>query len=98
MQIHTTRCTMSAFFDTPVSVGKHTVHPFAKPTDDGGYAANVSIRGGQGISSIDMVMRFAPRFHDARQACSYAFEQAMLHLDHALFSEAARGAAPKAAC
>ena len=81
---------MNAFFDTPVAVGKHTVHPFAKPTPDGAYAASVSIRGGQGTSSIDLVMRFVPTFHDARQACQYAFEQALLHLDQALFSEPRR--------
>jgi hypothetical protein len=81
---------MSAFFDAPVSVGKHTVHPFAKPTADGGYAASVSIRGGQGTSSIDLVMRFVPQFQDARQACQYAFEQALQHLDQALFAEPRR--------
>lgn len=78
---------MTAFFDTPVPVGKHIVHPFAKPTADGAYAASVSIRGGQGISSIDLVMRFVPQFRDARQACEYAFDQALLHLGDALFAE-----------
>lgn len=81
---------MNAFFDTPVAVGKHTVHPFAKPTADGGYAASVSIRGGQGASSIDLVMRFVPQFQDARQACQYAFEQALQHLDQTLFAEPRR--------
>jgi hypothetical protein len=88
---------MSAIFDAPVSVGKHIVHPFAKPTADGGYAASVSIRGGQGISSIDLVMRFVPQFRDARQACQYAFEQALLYLDNALFAEPSRSR-PEAAC
>jgi len=88
---------MSAFFDVPVSVGKHIVHPFAKPTADGAYAASVSIRGGQGTSSIDLVMRFVPQFRDARQACQYAFEQALLHLDHALLAEPSRSR-PEAAC
>jgi hypothetical protein len=88
---------MNAFFDTPVAVGKHTVHPFAKPTADGAYAASVSIRGGQGVSSIDLVMRFVPTFDDARLACQYALEQAQQYLGHALFSESPRGRA-KPAC
>jgi hypothetical protein len=81
---------MTAFYDTPVPVGKHIVHPFAKPTPDGAYAASVSIRGGQGTSSVDMVMRFVPRFQDARQACQYAYEQALLHLDDSFLGRASR--------
>jgi hypothetical protein len=77
---------MTAYFDRPVPVGEHIVHPFAKPTADGAYAASVSIRRGKGVSSFDLVMRFVPRFDDATQACQYAFEQALLHLSDALFA------------
>ncbi|MEK8033018.1 hypothetical protein AACH06_19520 [Ideonella sp. DXS29W] len=72
---------MSAFFDAPIAVGKHTVCPFAKPTSEGEYAACVSIRGGQGRSSVDHVLRFVPLFGDAQAACRYAIEQAMLYLN-----------------
>jgi hypothetical protein len=55
-----------------IEVGRFLVSPFTKPTHDGGYAASVSIRSGQGMASHDRVMRFTPRFATQRAAIAYA--------------------------
>lgn len=58
--------------DTPVSVGHYLVTPLTRVTDQGDYAASVSLRRGK----YDRVYRFIPRFANAEGALSFALAQA----------------------
>ncbi|MDH0865479.1 hypothetical protein N5D62_13240 [Mitsuaria sp. GD03876] len=55
-----------------IEVGRFLVSPMTKPHADGGFAAVVSIRSGQGMTSTDRVMRFVPAFLSRRAALRYA--------------------------
>lgn len=58
--------------NTPVSVGRYLITPLTRVTDQGDYAASVSLRRG----SYDRVYRFIPRFANAEGALSFALAQA----------------------
>ena len=58
--------------DTPVSVGHYLITPLTRVTDQGDYAASVSLRRGK----YDRVYRFFPRFACAESALSFALAQA----------------------
>lgn len=58
--------------NTPVSVGHYLITPLSRVTDQGDYAASVSLRRG----SYDRVYRFFPRFANAEGALSFALAQA----------------------
>lgn len=51
--------------------------PLTRPTDDGRFAAAVSIRSGAGSMTHDRVMRFVPIFDTHDQATRFAAEQAL---------------------
>lgn len=55
-----------------IEVGRYLVSPMTKPHADGGFAASVSIRSGQGMASVDRVMRFVPSFPSPGEAILYA--------------------------
>lgn len=57
---------------TPVSVGHYLITPLTRVTEQGDYAASVSLRRG----SYDRVYRFFPRFANAEGALSFALAQA----------------------
>ncbi|MFZ5549474.1 MAG: hypothetical protein ACOZJX_12325 [Pseudomonadota bacterium] len=59
------------------SVGKYLVSPLTRRTDDGDFAASVSIRSGQGSSTHDRVFRFLPLFTTREGARRYAIEQGL---------------------
>jgi hypothetical protein len=70
----------TAFFMTNhhlIEVGKYRVSPLATPLDDGGFAASVSIRSGQGSATHDRVSRFTTLFDNAPAALHYATEHAL---------------------
>ncbi|WP_371816389.1 hypothetical protein [Roseateles sp. DAIF2] len=48
-----------------------------KPHAEGGFAASVSIRSGQGMASHDRVLRFVPRFDSRRAALRYATDEGL---------------------
>jgi hypothetical protein len=58
-------------------VGKYLVSPLTHLTDEGRYAASVSIRSGQGSGTHDRVFRFVARFGSREGAHRYAVEQGM---------------------
>jgi hypothetical protein len=55
-----------------IEVGRFLVSPMTNPDTDGQYVASVSIRSGQGMASVDRVMRFTPIFASRRAALRYA--------------------------
>ncbi|RZL39588.1 MAG: hypothetical protein EOP35_03370 [Rubrivivax sp.] len=55
-----------------IEVGRYVVSPMILARNDGGFGAVVSIRSGQGMSSVDRVMHFTPQFISARAALRYA--------------------------
>ncbi len=57
---------------SPVSVGHYLITPLTRVTDQGDYAASVSLRRGK----YDRVYRFFPRFACAESALSFALAQA----------------------
>lgn len=56
-------------------VGKYLVTPLARPTDNGHFAAVVSIRSGRGSTTHDRVFRFIPRFTTREGALQYALAE-----------------------
>ena len=60
-----------------IAVGKYLVSPLIRHTDNGDFAASVSIRSGRGSGTHDRVMRFTPRFTSHAQALRYATEQGL---------------------
>lgn len=64
-------------FQHSIAVGKYLVSPLIRPTDNGDFAASVSIRSGRGSGTHDRVMRFTPRFASHSQAVRYATEQGL---------------------
>jgi hypothetical protein len=62
---------------TTVAVGKYLISPLIRHTDNGDFAASVSIRSGRGSGTHDRVMRFTPRFASHAQAQHYATEQGL---------------------
>ncbi|MBV8500971.1 MAG: hypothetical protein JO006_04570 [Paucibacter sp.] len=60
-----------------IEVGRFLVSPMTQTHTDGGFAALVSIRSGQGMASIDRVMRFVPSFSNRRAALRYAAHEGM---------------------
>lgn len=63
---------MNSACTAPVSVGHYLITPLSRVTDQGDYAASVSLRRG----SYDRVYRFFPRFACAESALSFALAQA----------------------
>lgn len=57
---------------SPVSVGHYLITPLTRVTDQGDYAASVSLRRGK----YDRVYRFFPRFACAQGALDFAMAQA----------------------
>ncbi|RZJ11692.1 MAG: hypothetical protein EOP39_05625 [Rubrivivax sp.] len=55
-----------------IEVGRYVVSPMTQNRCGGGFDAVVSIRSGQGMSSVDRVMRFVPRFDSQQAALRYA--------------------------
>ena len=55
-----------------LKVGRFRVSPMSQARSGGGFDALVSISSGQGMASVDRVMRFTPRFRSARDAVRYA--------------------------
>jgi hypothetical protein len=55
-----------------IQAGRYRISPMSRPHDEGGFAASVSIRSGQGMASVDRVMQFTPLFHSPRAALRYA--------------------------
>lgn len=55
-----------------IEVGRFLVSPIIKPRTEGGFAASVSIRSGQGMASVDRVLRFTPSFVSHKAAWRYA--------------------------
>jgi len=62
---------------TTVAVGKYLISPLIRHTDEGDFAASVSIQSGRGRGMHDRVMRFTPRFDSHAQAQHYATEQGL---------------------
>lgn len=60
-----------------IAVGKYLVSPLAKQQGQGGFAASVSIRSGQGSATHDRVLRFSEIFDSAAAALHYATEHAL---------------------
>ena len=58
--------------NSSIDVGRYRVSPMTQPRDGGGFDALVSIRSGQGMASVDHVMRFTPRFGSVNAALRYA--------------------------
>lgn len=52
--------------------GRYQISPMSQPHHEGGFAASVSIRSGQGMASVDRIMQFTPQFHSRRAALRYA--------------------------
>ena len=61
----------------PIEVGKYRVSPLATQTDEGNFAASVSIRSGRGSATHDRVSRFSTLFDNAPDAMDYATEHAL---------------------
>ena len=55
-----------------IEVGRFLVSPMVQPRDGGGFDALVSIRSGNGMASVDRVMRFTPQFPSTLAALRYA--------------------------
>lgn len=60
-----------------IELGRFLISPMSQPRSDGGFDALVSIRSGQGMASVDRVMRFVPSFNSTRAAMRYAREQGL---------------------
>lgn len=60
-----------------VELGRYRIAPMAQRRDDGGFDASVSIRSGQGMASVDRVMRFTALFHSAHAALRHARTQGL---------------------
>lgn len=59
------------------AVGKYLVSPLTRRTEDGDFAASVSIRSGRGSGTHDRVLRFVPRFTTREPACRCAIAEGM---------------------
>lgn len=55
-----------------IQSGRYQISPMSLPHHEGGFAASVSIRSGQGMASVDRIMQFTPQFHSRRAALRYA--------------------------
>ncbi|MFA9441548.1 hypothetical protein ACDA63_18110 [Uliginosibacterium sp. sgz301328] len=55
-----------------IEIGRFLISPMTRPGTDGRYIASVSIRSGQGMASIDRIMRFTPSFASPNAALRYA--------------------------
>ncbi len=66
---------MTFHSDHTVSLGKFLISPLVRATDDGGYAASVSIRSGRGSGTHDRVLRLVGRFLSHDSAIRHALTQ-----------------------
>ncbi len=66
---------MNTTLEKAFSVGKYLVSPLTKLTDNGHYAASVSIRSGSGRGTHDRVLRFVPQFATREGALQYAIAE-----------------------
>lgn len=57
------------------SVGKYILSPLVKRTDNGQYAASISVRSGRGSGTHDRIYRFVPSFPTSEDALRYALAQ-----------------------
>ncbi|PTT90350.1 hypothetical protein DBR42_06090 [Pelomonas sp. HMWF004] len=55
-----------------IEVGRYLISPMSQARDGGGFDALVSIRSGNGMASLDRVMRFKPEFRSPQAAMRYA--------------------------
>lgn len=55
-----------------IEVGRFRVSAMAQAREGGGFDALVSIRSGNGMASVDRVMRFTPQFQSSKAALRYA--------------------------
>lgn len=62
------------------TVGRFVLSPITRQTDNGQFAASLSIRSGQGSASHDRVFRFIPLFASAQAAALYALDQGLSYL------------------
>lgn len=60
-----------------IELGRFLISPMSRARGDGGFDALVSIRSGQGMASVDRVMRFSPTFSSTQAALRYAREQGL---------------------
>ncbi len=60
-----------------IEVGRYVVSPMTQARNGGGFYALVSIRSGQGMSSVDRVMQFTPCFSSRQAALRYARTQGL---------------------
>jgi len=58
-----------------IALGKFLISPLIRVTDDGGYAASVSIRSGRGSGTHDRVLRLSGRFASHESARCHALAQ-----------------------
>lgn len=56
-------------------MGRFVLSPITRQTDNGRYAASLSIRSGQGSGTHDRVFRFIPLFDSPQAAVHYALDQ-----------------------
>ena len=61
-------------------MGRFVLSPITRQTEDGQFAASLSIRSGRGSSTHDRVYRFIPLFNSAQAAALYALDQGRSYL------------------
>ena len=59
----------------PFQAGKFLITPFIRDVREGGFAAALSVRRGQGSQAHDHVYAFSPTFDDRESALMYAAVQ-----------------------
>ncbi|MFZ4552213.1 MAG: hypothetical protein ACOYNB_10345 [Aquabacterium sp.] len=62
------------------TVGRFALSPLTRQTEDGQYAASLSIRSGRGSGTHDRVYRFTPLFPTAQAAARFALDQGLSYL------------------
>jgi hypothetical protein len=69
------RGSMTIHSNSTVSLGKFLISPLVRVTDDGAFAASVSIRSGRGSGTHDRVVRLTGRFPSHESARCHALAQ-----------------------